>query len=144
MSEKKQKAHLWQPGVSGNPKGRRPGSGEVARLRQAIAEHTPSIIERLVASALAGDTSAARLLLERVAAPLKAEEAPQPFDLAPGTLTARGTAILEAVAAGALPASTGASLLGAVGTLARVAEVDELTRRIEALEAGRGQEGGKA
>lgn len=143
MSEKKPKAHLWQPGTSGNPSGRRPGTGEVARLRAAIAEHTPEIIARLVEAAKSGDVAASRLLLERCVPPVKAEESPQAFDLAPGTLTERGTRILEAVAAGTLPASTGASLLGAVGTLARVAEVDELTRRIEALEAGRGQVAGR-
>ena len=34
-------------GESGNPAGRRPGSGEVARLRAAIAEHLPSLIQTL-------------------------------------------------------------------------------------------------
>lgn len=142
MTDKpKRAAHRWQPGTSGNPAGRKPGTGEVARLRAAIAESVPEVIERLKAAALAGDVAAARLLLERTVAPVKAEEAPQPFDLMPGSLTQRGTAILEAVAAGDLPASTGASLLGAVGTLARVTEIDDLTRRIEALEAARGPEG---
>lgn len=142
-ARRKAPPHAWRPGQSGNPRGRKPGTGEVARLRTAIAEHTPEIIARLVEAAKGGDVGAARLLLERSIPAIKSEEAPQPFDLAPGTLTERGTAILEAVAAGALPASTGANLLGAVGTLARVTEMDELVRRIEALEAGRGQEGGR-
>ena len=41
---------------------------------------------------------------------------------------------LAAVAAGELAPGQGAALLGAIGTLARMAEVDELARRIEALE----------
>ena len=34
----------WKPGESGNPAGRKPGSGEVAKLRAAIAEHMPGIV----------------------------------------------------------------------------------------------------
>jgi hypothetical protein len=34
----------WKPGQSGNPKGRKPGTGEVTKLRNSIAEHIPSII----------------------------------------------------------------------------------------------------
>lgn len=68
----KPKTHLWQPGQSGNPAGRKPGSGEVAALRAGIREHVPAIVQKLVEAALAGDTGAARLLLERVIPPMKA------------------------------------------------------------------------
>ena len=137
MTEGKRKAppHAWRAGQSGNPRGRRPGSGEVAKLRAAIAEHVPTIIERLVAAALQGDTGAARLLLERVCPPLKATEEPAPLALPDGTLTEQGRAVLGAVAAGDLAPGQGAALLGAIGTLARVAEGDELERRLAALEA---------
>ena len=137
MTEGKRKAppHAWRAGQSGNPRGRRPGTGEVAKLRAAIAEHVPTILERLVAAALEGDTGAARLLLERVCPPLKATEEPAPLALPDGTLTEQGRAVLGAVAAGTLAPALGAALLGAIGTLARVVEVDELERRIEALEA---------
>ena len=137
MTEGKRKAppHAWRAGQSGNPRGRRPGSGEVAKLRAAIAEHVPTILERLVAAALQGDVSAARLLLERVCPPLKATEEAAPLALPDGTLTEQGRAVLGAVAAGDLAPGQGAALLGAIGTLARVVEVDELARRLTALEA---------
>ncbi len=38
----------WKPGQSGNPKGRKPGTGEVKKLRNSIAEHIPGIINKLV------------------------------------------------------------------------------------------------
>lgn len=124
----------WKPGQSGNPTGRRPGTGEVAKIRAAIADRVPELLSKLMAQALEGDTSAARLLLERAIAPLKAAEQPQALTLPGGTLTEQGRAVLASVAAGELAPGQGAALLGALGTLARVAEVDELAARIAALE----------
>ena len=124
----------WKPGQSGNPKGRSPGSGEVSRIRAAIAAELPAILKTLVEQALAGDTQAARLLLERTVAPLKAMEPAQAIHLPEGSLTEQGRAILTAVAAAELAPGQGAQLLSAIGSLARVAEIDDLAQRIEALE----------
>ena len=125
----------WKPGQSGNPAGRKPGSGDVGRLRAAIAAKVPTIIEKLTEAALSGDVSAARLLLERVIAPLKAAEVSAPLALPEGTLTEQGRAVMAAVAAGGLAPGQGAALLGALGTVAKLIEADELDRRIAALEA---------
>jgi hypothetical protein len=51
------------------------------------------------------------------------------------TLTDQGRAVLSAVSAGALAPSQGSQLIAAIGALARVAEIDELERRLSALEA---------
>ncbi len=134
MATRKPPAAAWKPGQSGNPKGRPPGAGEVAKLRAAIAGQVPAILQSLTAAALAGDVQAARLLLERTLPALKPAEQAQALHLPDGTLTAQGRAVLAAVSAGELAPGQGAALLGAIGTLARVAEVDELARRIEALE----------
>lgn len=131
---KKRPPGRWKVGESGNPAGRKPGTGEVAKIRAAIADRVPELLEKLMAQALEGDTSAARLLLERAVAPLKAAEQPQALTLPDGTLTEQGRAVLASVAAGELAPGQGAALLGALGTLARVAEVDELAARITALE----------
>jgi hypothetical protein len=105
-------------------------------LRAAIGERVPEILERLISKALDGDVNAARLLIERAIPPLKATEQAQAVAMPEGgDLSAKGRAVLDAVAAGAIPPTTGAALLTAIGTLARVLEVDELTRRLEALEA---------
>lgn len=124
----------WKPGQSGNPKGRAPGSSEVAKIRAAIAADLPGILKTLVEQALAGDTQAARLLLDRVLPPLKPQEQAQAIALPAGSLTEQGRAILTAVAAAELAPGQGAQLLSAIGSLARVAEIDELAQRIEALE----------
>ena len=124
----------WKPGESGNPAGRTPGTGEVAAIRAAIADRVPELLTAMMTRALDGDVGAARLLLERAVAPLKAAEQPQALSLPDGTLTDQGRAVLAAVAAGELAPGQGAALLGAIGTLARVTELDELTNRIKALE----------
>ncbi len=143
MTEKRKPpaGHGWKPGQSGNPKGRKPGTSEVQKLRAAIADRVPDIIKALLAQALEGDVAAARLLLERTIAPLKAVEPPQAIGLPDGNLTEQGRAVLAAVAAGELAPGQGSTLIAAIGALARVAEIDELTARIEALEA-RGALGG--
>ena len=135
MTTNPKRSGRWKAGESGNPAGRRPGSGEVARLRAAIAEHAPSLIQTLIDRALAGDVGAARLMLERVIPPLKASEEATSLALPDGTLTEQGRAVMAAVGAGELAPGQGAALLAALGTLAKLTEADELTARIEALEA---------
>ena len=132
---KKRPPGRWKPGESDNPAGRKPGTGEVAKIRAAIGERVPELLDKLMAQALEGDTAAARLLLERAVAPLKAAEQTQALTLPDGTLTEQGRAVLACVAAGELAPGQGSALLAAIGTLARVAEVDELAARIAALEA---------
>ena len=127
----------WVPGQSGNPAGRRPGSGEVARLRAAIAEHVPAIIARLVEQARDGDVQAARLLLERTVPAVKPAEDVAPIAIPLETLGGAGRALLKAGAAGELAPGQVAALLGAVATLGKVVELDELVARIERLEVHR-------
>ena len=126
----------WKAGESGNPNGRPPGVGEVTKLRNSIAVHLPAIITQLVTKAMEGDAQAARLLLERVLPALKPIEQAVTLQLPnDGTLTAQGRAVLSAVALGDLAPGQGAQLLAAIGSLARVTEIDELTLRLEKLEA---------
>ena len=137
MTDKK-KPGRWKAGESGNPKGKPPGSGELQKLRAAIGEHVPEIIAQLVTAARGGDIQAARLILERVLPPMKAMEHAQTLDLPEGTLTDQGRAVLRSVAAGELAPGQGAQLLTAIGTLGKIAELDELAARITALEAKNG------
>jgi hypothetical protein len=129
----------WKPGESGNPNGRAPGSGEVAKLRAAIAKHLPEIIEKLVVQAKGGDAAAARLLLERVCPPVKPIEQPAPMELPDGTLSEQGRAVLTATGSGTLAPSQAAQLLAGLGSLAKLIETDELAARIAALEAQHGK-----
>lgn len=126
----------WQPGTSGNPKGRPPGIAKVAKARDAIAKHVPKIITKLAEAALAGDVAAARVLIERVIPVVKPAELPVPMNLPPAAdATDHGRAVMLAAAAGDLAPGQAAALMAALGNLGKLIEVGELLRRIEALES---------
>jgi hypothetical protein len=133
----------WRPGQSGNPAGRPKGAGEIGKLRAAIGQAVPDILAALIEQARAGDVQAARLLLERALPAVKPVELPEAVPLQGETLTQQGQSVLRLLAAGELGPGQAAGLLAAIGTLARLAEVDELARRIDALERGQGKEIGR-
>ncbi len=95
-----------------------------------------AVVKTLIAQARAGDVKASRLIIERLVPPLRAESAP--IDL-PGlnpasSLVEQGQALLAAVAQGKIPPDVAASLLTGLGSVARLREIEELERRIAALE----------
>ena len=95
----------------------------------------------MLGKAREGDVQAARTLLERVVPNLKPEEPAVQVDVpADVGLADTGRAVIPAAIDGVLPPGQAAALVGAVGTVARVVEVDELIRRVEALE-GKGHAG---
>ena len=138
-------AGQWKPGQSGNPKGKRPGSGELQKLRASIADHVPSILTKLVEAAKAGDIQASRLILERVFPPVKPSEQAVELDLPDGaTLTAKADAVLSAAAAGQLSPGHAAQMIAALGTVAKIVETDDLAQRIKALEERTASKGASA
>jgi hypothetical protein len=88
----------------------------------------------MVRAAKGGDVGAARLLLERTLPALKPEERPVTLALPPDSLTDQGRAVMAATAKGEIAPSQAGALLGGLGQLARLAEIDELDARVRALE----------
>jgi hypothetical protein len=124
----------WQPGRSGNPAGRKPGTGSIQQLRAQIQLLIPEIIQVLAMKAREGDIGAARLLLERVVPALKPVEAPQALQIAEGDLSSQAKSIVALAASGGISIGQASQLVMALGTVAKLIEVDELIRRIEFLE----------
>ncbi len=124
----------FKPGKSGNPAGRPMGSSSHQKLRSAIIKNTPSIIEAMIEKARTGDTAAAKILLDRVIAPMKSGDTFIDFTLN-GDLSQDARNVLNSVGASEMSLSQGVSLLGGIASLARIVETDELLRRIEKLEA---------
>jgi hypothetical protein len=102
-----------------------------------------AIVERLQEAALGGDVAAARTLLERALPVYRSSAEPVELPELDGAqeLTDKARAVLDAVAKGRIPPDLGAQLVSAIGTVSRVAEVDELLRRIAALEEQRAKPG---
>ncbi len=106
---------------------------ELLLMEQGAEEITKAVID----AAKGGDLMAARLVIERLAPPLR--ERPINIDL-PDTRTADGCveaqgAILQAVGMGELLPGEGATLAGIVENRRRSIETLELEQRITALEA---------
>jgi hypothetical protein len=120
-------------GQSGNPQGR-PRTENVA-LRQLLAEGANDVVNAILEAARGGDMQAAKLVLDRLIAPLKASAAPVHL-LLPESATPLeiARAILAGTAAGSLPPDIAAQLVAAVGTFCRIEEVEELRERIRAIE----------
>lgn len=134
-TKRKAPGNAWKPGQSGNPAGRAPGSINAAtRLRHMI--DAEAILNQLQTAALAGDVQAARTLLERALPVYRTAAAPVELpELATANeLTDKARAVLGAVADGRMPPDVGASLVSAIGSVSKITEIDELTRRVAELE----------
>jgi hypothetical protein len=121
------------PGQTGNPSGRRPNVEPVRRL---LEPHREDLVAKAIALALAGDPTALRICFDRLA-PVPKSETPAVY--VPGLaeavgLTAKGSAVIDAVAGGEISSDVGERLLAALANYAKIREVDELSRRLEALE----------
>ena len=124
----------WIKGQSGNASGRPRGTGQIAQLRQAIADRLPSIVEKLIESALAGDTQASRLLIERCIPALRPTDAPTGFDPPQGNSMLRANAIFAQMASGSLSIADGATMINALHNTAKLEEIALLAERLEKLE----------
>ncbi|WP_019864986.1 DUF5681 domain-containing protein [Methylovulum miyakonense] len=124
----------FKPGQSGNPKGRPKDKTPATLFRKSIVDDMPDIIGKLVELAKAGDVQAAKVLLDRVCPTLKPQAMPINVPVN-GTLSEQGGEIIKATLAGQIPPDMGSQLITALAAQAKIIEVDELTRRIEALES---------
>ena len=126
---------VFKLGESGNPKGKPKGTKDKrTALRALLDPHSKDLIEKAVALALDGDTTALKLCLDRCIPPYKPQTAPVQFTPAGDTLTDQAYAIIAAMGSGEIPPDVAVAMLAALGGLAQMIKTDELKRRIEALE----------
>lgn len=124
----------FAPGQSGNPKGRPPTSASLAAMRARIAQDLDGIVDALVAQAKAGDTNAARLLLERVLPPLRPVELPAHVPMRDGaSSTERVRAVESAIHNGEITAEQAEGLLKALKSCGNAMATSALGGGIERL-----------
>jgi hypothetical protein len=127
------------PGQSGNPAGKKPGTLSLpGKLRAALGAEAGEILEAMVAKAKEGDIAAARLILDRVVAPLRAtDELVHLQDANLNDLTHAPVALLGALGQGAITPAQLNEIASALASLVRVREATELEARLTALEGQR-------
>lgn len=124
----------FAPGRSGNPGGRISRADK--QLREKLRTDGDAVLSVVLEAAKAGDLAACKLVLDRLVPALKPTAAPVSINL-PEQAGIAGTAraFIDAAASGAMPADVAALMVGAVASLARVVEIDDLAKRLDALEA---------
>jgi len=123
-------------GKSGNVNGRTAGSGVTGKLRKAILDKSPELLQMVINKALTeDDVTAAMALLNKVMPNLKASNEPVKFNLDTNkNISDIGAEIIGAISKGEVALDSGAQLVSSLASLAKLREIDDLTKRIELLE----------
>ncbi len=120
-------------GKSGNPSGR--PSSENAVIRKQLAAHSDEVVQVIMSAALGGDLQACKMILDRISPPLKAQAAAISVSLpAEFRMDQVAQSFITAAAEGSLAPDVAVQMVTAVGHLARIVEVTELSDRLEVLE----------
>lgn len=127
-------AGRFAAGNAGRPAGAR--NRTTTAVLELLEGQAEALTQRAVEMALAGDTVALRLCMDRIAPPKK--DAPVSFAI-PAMTSAKDAAeaagaVLQAVSTGDLTPTEAAQVMGLVDSYRRTLEVTELEARVEALE----------
>jgi hypothetical protein len=125
----------YKKGQSGNPTGRPKGVADKrTALRELLIPHAEKLVDTAVTMALAGDTAALRICIDRLMPPIKAKDAAVAMPGLKGGLADQGQEVLSELAAGRLTPDEASTVMQTVAAQARIVEVDELAKRVRALE----------
>jgi hypothetical protein len=103
---------------------------------QQMLDEMRNIIAVLVGKALEGDTNAASVVLAKILPSVKAQAEKVSFDFdATLPISDQVAQVLDAIAAGAVAPDVGRLIIDSIKSLADVRATEELSARIEALEA---------
>ena len=127
----------WKKGVSGNPAGRPKGVLDKRQKVQAVLnDEGPAVARKVLDAALAGDMTAASIVLSRISPTLRSQLQAVQFEFDPSLPIARQVeAVLSAVAAGEVPPDVGQTIVAMINALGNVRAVETLEQRIIHLEA---------
>jgi hypothetical protein len=128
----------FQPGQSGNPDGKRPGTRNRATMlaERLLDGEAEAMVRTVIEKAKQGDTFALRFCLDRIVPPRR--ERPVVFQI-PELRSAEDaskamSAITSAVAGGELTPAEAAELASVVDAFVKALEASEIERRLTILE----------
>jgi len=121
----------FEKGKSGNPSGR--PKSDTANLKPLLAKHGKDVLQKVVDTALGGDLTACKLILDRLYPTIKAQAATININ-AKGTLAEQGQEVIASTLSGDIPPDVSQMLLAGLANQAKLIETTELIERIEALE----------
>ncbi len=139
---KQERDTRFKPGQSGNPAGKPPGAkNKTTLLAQKLLDgEAEELIRKIIERAKDGDMQALKVCVDRLCPPLKPQSTAVTVDLNnTKSLAEIARAFIDAAADGSIAPDIASLLVGSVGTLARVKEVDELKTRMAALESAVGK-----
>jgi len=130
----------FQPGTSGNPQGRKPGSGYRQQLFNNLIEpHKEALFDTAIKLALSGNEAMLRLFLERLL-PTKPVDDAIAIEL-PGigankacALSIWGEEILQAVSKGKITPAQGSAMMAIIDAQRKNVETSELALRLTEIE----------
>ena len=129
---------LFEPGQSGNPNGRPPGSRNktTVAIEKLLEEDAETIVKKAIEMAKSGDTALIKLCLSRLSPPRRDRHIPfaLPEMNSPADALNAVATITDAVAAGELTPGEAAHLSQLVGNYAKALEVIEVEERVSRLE----------
>lgn len=125
----------FEKGQSGNPAGK--PKGALSARTKLLKEASLPTLEAVIEKAKAGDLQAAALILDRTVPRLRPGVEPVAIVDDAGaemTLTEKAYCVSDAILQGRLDPVVGSQVLSSLAGVARIVELDELTRRIDLLE----------
>ncbi|WP_333995074.1 DUF5681 domain-containing protein [Burkholderia orbicola] len=126
----------FKKGQSGNPAGKPRGTRDKrTALRELLQPHAADLVAKAVELAKAGDTTALRICIDRCIPAIKAKDAPVDLPDLTGSLVEQGEAVMRAMAHGRITPDEANAVMQVISAQARIIEVDELEKRLAALES---------
>lgn len=126
----------FEKSKSGNPAGRRPGTGKHQQFRKILEAKAPELIDKAITMALDGDVKMMQMCLDRVLPALRTVDTPimVPSLKADGTLLEKAHGAINGIFSGDITVQDGLNIAQACANIARVSETSEQEEQLSQLE----------
>lgn len=126
----------WQKGNKGGSirKGKSIARTLILDSFERLGRSETEFIDQVVLAAICGDDESTRFVLEKLLPKARPVQDPIQFDIKGESLIEKAECILHGVSKSELSVDQASTLINALGTLNHLIEVDQILKRLEALE----------